>query len=184
MIEVWSWVVGYEGKYMVSTKGRILRVPYTPYRNYRSLKKTLPLGYLATYKDKAGYERVQLWDCGNRIKLVHRLVAQAFLPNPQLFSEVNHKNEIKDDNRVENLEWCNRQYNTRYGTRSKRQAESVRGKNCKPVAQMTMEGNLIRRWSSISEAAKFLGIHRTGIGMCCNGRIGSYLKFKWALIEK
>ena len=94
---------GYEGLYQISNFGRIKN-------KYNKIKK---LSY-----DKDGYLRTSLYKNGKPKSVgVHRLVADAFIKNPNNFSQVNHKNEIKDDNVVENLEWCDINYNNRYSKR-------------------------------------------------------------------
>ena len=109
--EVWRPVRGYEGLYEVSNYGRV-----------KSLKRnTAHERIMKPIKDSYGYLIVCLNKNGKQTnKKIHRLVAEAFIPNPNNLPQVNHKNEIKTDNRVENLEWCDNKYNTRYGTRGER----------------------------------------------------------------
>ena len=122
--------------------------------------------------DCSGYRRVTLY-INNCVKnfLVHRLVAEAFIPNPNNLPEVNHINENKTDNRVENLEWCDREYNINYGTRSKRCYKSL--------LQLDENGNLIKEWDSLVNASKFFDISKTAISNCCNGRSASSCGFIW-----
>ena len=97
----------YEGLYQISNYGRVFSV--------KSNK------FLKPFKNQDNYLQVQLYKDGkSKLYLVHRLVAQAFLPNPLHLPEVNHKSEIKTENFVENLEWCDRSYNCNYGTRTQR----------------------------------------------------------------
>ena len=112
MMEEWRAVPGYEGLYEVSNKGNV--------RNVR--RNTL----LRLSKTNNGYIRISL--CKNGIKTgltVHRLVAELFIPNPDNLPEVNHKDEDKTNNRVENLEWCDHKYNMNYGTRNIRAKETA-----------------------------------------------------------
>ena len=112
MMEEWRAVPGYEGLYEVSNKGNV--------RNVR--RNTL----LRLSKDCYGYIQVSLYKNGRRTGLrVHRLVTEAFLPNPDNLPEVNHKDEDKTNNRVENLEWCDHKYNMNYGTRNIRAKETA-----------------------------------------------------------
>jgi hypothetical protein len=110
-MEIWKDIKDYEGLYEVSNQGRV-----------RSLKT----GRLRKPKDNFGYLRINLCKEGIvKFYMVHRLVAEAFIENnnPNL-TQVNHKNENKQDNRVENLEWCDAKYNCNYGNHTKKQVES------------------------------------------------------------
>ena len=103
MMEEWKAIPGYEGLYEVSNMGNV--------RNVR--RNTL----LRLSKDCYGYIQVSLYKNGRRTGLrVHRLVAEAFIPNPDNLPQVNHKDEDKSNNRVDNLEWCDSKYNLNYGT--------------------------------------------------------------------
>ena len=102
--EVWRDVDGYDGVYQVSNLGRVRSKKYGDWRVMKGIK------------DKDGYLRLSLYKDGNRKKFfVHRLVAQAFIPNDdETKTQINHRNEIKSDNRVYNLEYCTPQYNVTY----------------------------------------------------------------------
>lgn len=112
--EIWKEIKEFDGNYSVSTKGRV--------RSNGLLKgKNSKVRILKTELSKKGYLRVGLTKDGKQKKyLVHRLVAIAFLDNPNNLPEVNHRNEIKTDNRVENLEWMSRRDNMNYGDRTKK----------------------------------------------------------------
>ena len=162
--EVWKDIAGYEGLYQVSSAGKVRsldRVSMYPngveyHRKGRIMKPKY---------GKLGYLRIMLYDRqGNRsIKFIHKLVASAFIPNPSNLSQVNHKDEIKHHNCVDNLEWCTRQYNMNYGSRTRRAslAESY------PVLQFSKYGDFIKEWDSASEAYRKTGISRSGINACC-----------------
>ena len=114
--EIWKPVVGYEGLYEVSSYGRVRSLDRYDSRN-RFLKGRI----LRLNDDGKGYLRVQLSSNGKaKMYSVHRLVAIAFLPNPDNLPEVNHRDEDKINNSVENLEWCDGKYNVNYGTRNDR----------------------------------------------------------------
>lgn len=114
--EEWRPIKGYEGLYEVSSFGRVRsldRYVKTGYGSYRLHKGKV----LSPGKDKDGYLSVHLF-CNGKVhkRLVHRLVAQAFIPNPDNLPMINHKDEDKTNNSVDNLEWCTAKYNTNYGT--------------------------------------------------------------------
>lgn len=114
--EIWKPVVEYEGLYEVSNLGNVYS-----YKSDRNLKQS---------KDSNGYIRISLYKDGKATgTLVHRLVAEAFIPNPNNYPIINHKDENPSNNDVENLEWCTYEYNNNYGTRNKRISEANKGAN-------------------------------------------------------
>lgn len=131
MSEVWKDIEGYEGKYQVSSLGRVRRLAYTfKRRNKWGVCDNVISSGMMSLRNVKGYLSVKLRDETKRKHYqVHRLVAAAFIPNPDGLPEVNHKNEDKTDNRVENLEWCTRKYNTNYGTRGIRMWTTRRSRN-------------------------------------------------------
>lgn len=161
--EIWKPVVGYEGKYEVSNMGRVKSLDYNKTDKRALMKPQLCKGYL----------RVLISSNGKRKqRLIHRLVAQAFIPNPNNLPEVNHKDEDKTNNRVENLEWCDRSYNINYGTRNKRMSKiNVNNpKISKPIEQYSIyyPNELIKVWPSISEIKRQLGYDDSLIGRVCS----------------
>lgn len=116
--EIWKPVLGYEGLYEVSSYGRVKSVDrYVKacYEKYRLHKGKV----LSPAKDRYGYLSVVLsYNGKHKTITVHILVAQAFIPNPDDLPIINHKDEDKTNNRVENLEWCTAKYNMNYGTRN------------------------------------------------------------------
>ena len=122
--EIWRPIEGYEGLYEVSSYGRVRSLDR--YDKYSDGRIYLHKGkVLSPAKDKNGYFVVSLYFNGkhNTIK-VHRLVAQAFIPNPDNLPEVNHLDEDKTNNRVENLEFCDRKYNLNYGSRKDKERDT------------------------------------------------------------
>lgn len=152
-IELWKPVPNYEGLYEVSSKGRIRRL----WKNSNKIKSQDTL---------RGYKKVTLFknQIGKRFQ-VHRLVAQAFIPNPLELPQVNHKDENPSNNNVENLEWCTNLYNMRYGTAIKRQVE----KRSKRVIQYDLNDNFIAEYCSTHDAALKTGFSQSSISMCCTG---------------
>ena len=141
--EIWINIPNYDGKYQISNYG-----------NVRKLQKN-SIRYIYLRKDTRGYIQVRLTKNDvTKNYLVHRLVAQAFIANPNNLLEVNHKDENKENNNVENLEWCNRQYNNDYSLSKK-------------VVQYDKNNNYIAEYKSIHEASKQTGICMIHISQCC-----------------
>ena len=161
MKEEWRDIKGFERKYMVSNTGKVKSL------NYRRTGKEK---IMKLQKDRYGYLQVQLSKDG-KVKgcLVHRLVATAFLENPDGYTEVNHKDEDKENNKAENLEYCSSSYNINHGTRNKRVAE----KNSKSVFSVDKESGLIMWWQSAHEAERYTGINHSNITRCCQGKLNS-----------
>lgn len=124
MNEIWKSIDGYEN-YEISNLGNVRSLNWNRTGRSQIIKPGMTKGYLRVCLSKSG--KVKMFG-------VHRLVAEAFLPNPGNLPEVNHRNEIKTDNRADNLEWCSAQYNSNFGTRNKRIAEAHRGK---PLSEET-----------------------------------------------
>lgn len=124
MKEIWKPIVGFEGLYEVSNKGRVRSVTKTIV--YSDGKVKTHYGKVLRKRfDSKGYPQVLLCHKGKYVsRKVHRLVATAFIPNPTMLPFVNHKDETKDNNCVDNLEWCTAKYNSNYGTAQKRRAET------------------------------------------------------------
>ena len=106
---------------------------------------------------------------------IHRLVASAWIPNPHGYSEVNHKSEIKTDNRVSNLEWCNHLYNSNYGTKNQRCSKKRKRK----INQYNEDWNLLKKWDSRLEAGQFLGVDPHNISYHCKEKNHFYKGYYW-----
>lgn len=160
-------IKGYEN-YEVTTTGEVINT-----KTGRVLKQQ---------KDKGGYMQVAL---GRKKQfLVHRLVAEAFIPNPDNLPEVNHRDEDKTNNYVGtpennytdgNLEWCTHEYNINYGTRNKRIS--------KTVLQLRKDGSLVRVWSSVREIKRQLGYSIGNISQCCSGKQHTAYGYKWCYAD-
>ncbi len=166
----WLAVPGYTA-YRVSDDGRVY-----------SVRKGI---FLRQQISKFGYPRVELKQDGRTYTAaVHRLVAAAFIPNPDNLPQVNHKNEIKTDNRVENLEWCTCSYNINYGTRNAKTAIKMKAYKeatvAKRIAQIDKNtGEILRVWPSAREAARQMGVEHINILLVCRGVRKSSCGFKW-----
>ena len=156
--------------YLVSDLGNILSV-----KGDRLLKP---------YKCSNGYLQVKLTSNGcTKGELVHRLVAKAFIPNPNNLAQINHKDEDRTNNRVENLEWCDQSYNMNYGTGNLKRKEKLEYRespwNSKKVLQFTLENVLVREWNSTMEIERVLGYKNTNIGSCCRGKTTQAYGYIW-----
>lgn len=183
--EIWKPIPGYEGLYKVSNKGRVKRLEYTRIdkigREYHNKERILK----SSLDSAGGYLKVNLFDNESRKKSikVHRLVAKAFIPNPENKTQVNHKDEVKTNNYVENLEWVTLKENMNYGTRNERISKATRKRLSKPVAQYTKDGKLIKTWQSASEAGRQLGLSQGDISTVARGECNTYKGFIWKYIE-
>lgn len=164
--EEWLPVEGYEGLYEVSNFGSVRSLNYLHTGQVKLLKLN---------EGANGYFGVFLYK-NKKCKrfLVHRLVAQAFIPNWFDDPQVNHRDENKHNNSVDNLEWCDGKYNINYGTCIKRMVE----KQSKNVLQLTKTGELVYEWPSINEAGRN-GFEPSNIVNCCRGKLKSHGGYIW-----
>ena len=182
-IEEWRKVDGFPN-YEVSSfgnvrgKDRIVMRKGTPAR----IK-----GQQLKQHETRGYYRVVLY-FGNRNAHkefhVHRLVASAFVPNPNGLPCINHKDENKMNNHVSNLEWCTYKYNSNYGTAIDRRVQrqdwlSIAEKQSTPVEQLNADGTRVKLWPSMMECERQTGMTSSGISRCCSGYLKTYRGYKW-----
>ena len=192
--EIWKDIKGYKGFYMISSYGRIKSLKRIDNNNHFIRERILKQG------DNNGYKHVSLSKNGKtKIFKVHRLVAEAFIPNPNNLPQVNHKDENHSNNCVSNLEYCDALYNDNYGTRNKRISEAHKGKtpwnkgkphteetrkklskalkgipnikNRKKIAQIDIETDeIIKIWDCANDIYKELGFKNSNISACCNNK--------------
>ena len=155
-VEIWKDIDGLEGEYAISTKGRV--------RN----KKTNRI--LVGSYDGSGYRKVTI---NSKNYNIHRLVALAFIPNPQNLPQVNHRDENKENNNVENLEWCTASYNTNYSSHKQ---------FCK-IKQIDKDGNLIKIWDSITQIKKELGYSTHPIRNVLKGKQQYSYGYQWQYLD-
>ena len=178
--EIWKPVLDYIGLYEVSNLGRVRSLKFNKFR------------ILKPFKTKKGYLHVDLCKDGKRKAFnIHRLVWETFNGKIPDGMQVNHINEDKTDNFVfvnpdgsvdldkSNLNLMTPKENTNYGTRNKRVSVAMtNGKLSDPVLQLTLDGELVREWPSMSEADRY-GYNSSHISSCCNGKRKSHKGFKW-----
>lgn len=169
MQEIWKDVVGYEGLYQVSNLGSV-----------RSLRSGKPKP-LKQRPDADGYKTLDFCVYGvQQTFKVHRLVAEAFIPNFKNLPEINHKDENKANNRVDNLEWCTHEYNCEYGTVKERISKAkTNGKGSRTVLQYTLDGSFVAEYPSTKEVERQLGFFATHIARCCRGVRPTAHGFVW-----
>ena len=178
MSEIWKDIEGYEGKYRVSNLGNVMVM----WRANQYKDHTGKPHLLSPAKHRQGYLTVYLCKDGKRSRkyYVHRLVAEAFIPNPDNLPQVNHKDEDKSNNCIENLEWCDGKYNSNYGTRVERWRPQV----VKPIIQKTLDEKFVRKFESATEAERECGYDSGYISMVCLGKRPQAYGYKWCFASQ
>lgn len=168
-MEIWRDIPGYEGLYQVSNYGNVMSLNYCR------------RGFAKQLTPKCSNTRrlwVELFSGGKRKpKLIHRLVAEVFIPNPEGYPQINHKDGNPQNNHVDNLEWCTQEYNIRYfydnipaDWFSHRRATEKYGKRLHiPVEQLTLDGELVKVWNNTRQLKVELGWNDWAINECCKG---------------
>lgn len=167
--EIWKPVVGYEGYYEVSNIGNVRSVDrYVESTTTRPrFRKSQPT---KKHLDKYGYFVVYLQKHSTcKTIKVHRLVAEAFIPNPNNYPCVNHKNEVKTDNFVQNLEWCTVKYNNGYGTRGQKISDALidKPKDLNSILQCDTNGKILKEYRCIFDVGKY-GFCVNDVRDCCH----------------
>ena len=186
--EEWRDVVGYEGLYLVSNQGRVVslqRKVNVGNGGWRILPPTLLKPYISKVGNYIRY-CVSLWN-KNRIskKRLHRLVAEAFIPNPNKYLEIDHIDTDTSNNCIENLRWCDRKANANNPITLSKSREVRLGKPMpklqKPIVQI-LNGNLVKTFPSIKSTTEF-GFNKNQISMCCNKIIATHKGYQWMFLS-
>lgn len=171
-MEIWKDIEGYENLYKISSLGNVKSLGNDKTRKEKILKPA---------KDKKGYLVVGLHKQRKEKKyFVHRLVGQHFIENPNNYPQINHKNQTKTDNRVENLEFCDALYNCNFGTRNRRSAASRINHPKRSKQVLCLETNKI--YPSAKEVQRQLGFSQGNISMCCNGKRKQAYGYTWKYV--
>ena len=178
-MEVWKDIKEYKGLYQVSNIG-----------NVRSLNKKDSLGrrvkgkIMKPVKRKDGYLHITLHKNGKaKHFLIHRLVAEAFVENKNNYKEINHIDENKINNNINNLEWCNRSYNINYGEANKNRRKTLLNRRGKKIIQFDKNGNEIKIFPSLMQVVRELGLSKSDLSQCCNGKRKTTGGYRWKYIE-
>lgn len=171
MKEIFKDIKGYEGLYQISNFG-----------NVKSLKRNI---ILKPSSNRKGYLHIILYkNHKSKNSIIHRLVAQAFIPNPENKPQVNHIDGNKRNNNVNNLEWVTNSENQKHAFKLHLQTNS--GNNnprARKINQYDLNGKLIKTWNSIYEITKELGINRSSIWRCCIGKYKKSHNYIWRYVE-
>ena len=168
--EIWADIPGFEGSYQVSNRGRVRSCDRYIKASRGMQKKHGQI--IRPMLRPNGYLTIGLYMNGKRTeRYVHRIVALLFVDNPNMYDEVNHKDENKTNNCSENLEWCTHGYNINYGTAKEKISKTrlEKGYGAIPVAQM-LDGKIIATYKSASDAERATGICASAIRKVCLGR--------------
>ena len=180
MKEEWKDIEGYEGFYQVSNKGRVKSVERKVWDSGKQSYNTIKERILKPGKDGYGYLKVDLCKYGQpRSITVHRLVATAFLDNPKNLPQINHIDENKENNCVNNLEWCTSKYNNNHGTRTERAAKTI----SKPVLAISKDKKSYLYFNSIMDAERLGGFNHSSISLCCRGERKTHKGYTWSFVE-
>lgn len=183
MKEVWKQIHSYEGIYEISSYGNVKSLDrYIP--NTNGVGKRMIKGrQMKTCKNNSGYHCITLKNNGNSKTLtVHRLVATHFIPNPNHYEDVNHNDECKGNNLVNNLMWMSHKDNINYGDRNKKASEKLKGTRTlsgNGNASKVINMDTLKEFNTILEASYHYNIPKTGISNCCRNKAKTCGGYEW-----
>lgn len=179
--EKWKDIKGYEGLYQISNLGRVKSLERFTDDGHHVMPKIL------SQSSAKGYLKVGLSKKGKcKTIYVHKLVAEAFIPNVYNLPEINHKDENKENNRVDNLEWCTYYYNIHYGSAIQRgRGKQLNNKRTsKSVLKIGKNNEIISKYDSINEASRQTNINCVNICQCCNKKRKTAGGYKWVFAKE
>ena len=185
MEEIWKDIKGYEGLYQVSNLGRVKSLKRKVYAGRNRLRWQYERIMSNNKSNGNGYLVVNLnKESKDKNKYIHRLVAEAFIPNPNHYLYVNHKDENRKNNKVDNLEWCTALYNNTYKNAHIRKGLKNRNNRLsKKVYQLDDDNNIIKEYPSISEASRQLNLTMQSLSGCLNGKTKHSGGYKWKFVK-
>ena len=180
MEELWKDIKGYEGCYKISNTGKVLSLKRILHTSYHNRLHVTNERILKSHITRNGYELVSLNKDNKKDRyLVHRLVAEAFIPNPKSLPQVNHKDENKLNNHIENLEWCTAKYNGEYSRTLQKAYAAIKRK----VTQYTKTNVFIKTFESATYASRQTGIKQSSITLACQGKYKTAGGYVWKYYE-
>lgn len=185
--EVWKDIPNYEGLYQVSNLGRIKSLKRKVYAGRNRIRWQYERILSNNKTNGNGYKIVSLNKNGeSKNKYIHRLVAEAFIPNPNNYKYINHKDENKANNKINNLEWCTAEYNNTYNNKHIRALETRMKKNigCRKILQLNENEEIIKEYFSISQASKEMKVSNQAISDCLRGIQKHSAGYKWKYADE
>lgn len=183
-MEIFKDIIGYEKKFQIGNKGTVKRLSYKSKNRHGEymIKKKIKKPSLTNY----GYYVISL---KGKVYLLHRLIAIAFIKNPNNFPCINHIDGNKLNNELNNLEWCTKAMNNKHAYDNNlkigywKNKKGSKHHSSKTVIQLDLNNNIIAKFGSASEAARELNLSQPQISKCCRKETKKYKKYKWEYIN-